>query len=234
MSEHTRNTEGSPALLLDRLVSGDLDESGRREVLAWLEAEPLRWRRCGIAFLEAQTWAEAFEGWTATEPPAHAAAGRRSRTETARRRRVPALSAVIATCAVIAFGLGIFAGDVLRQKQRSTDRTDLAAPQTAGSESNGDQQPPAQPEPLLASLAVKPRGSGALASVHVPVVPSEDDASAERDRPRIPGYVRQQWERRGYRIDSERRYLLATLPDGEQVAVPVEQINLSPLEVRVY
>jgi hypothetical protein len=123
---------------------------------------------------------------------------------------------------------------MFRRNERSADRTDLAAPQPSGPESNGDRQPPTQPEPLLASLAVKPRGSGLPASVHVPVVPSEDDASAERDRPRISGYVRQQWERRGYRIDSERRYLLATLPDGEQVAVPVEQINLSPLEVRVY
>jgi hypothetical protein len=43
---------------VDRLVSGDLDDTRRAAVLTWLEADVRRWRRCGMAFLEAQTLRE--------------------------------------------------------------------------------------------------------------------------------------------------------------------------------
>jgi hypothetical protein len=42
--------------MLDRLVDGDLDEPTRRDVLLALESEPDGWRRCALAFLEAQAW----------------------------------------------------------------------------------------------------------------------------------------------------------------------------------
>jgi hypothetical protein len=48
--------------IIDRLVAGDLDEVRRREVLAWLDEKPGRWRHCGLAFLEAQLWQESFSG----------------------------------------------------------------------------------------------------------------------------------------------------------------------------
>ena len=48
--------------LIDRLVAGDLDEARRRELLAWLDEQPGRWRRCAVGFLEAQMWQEALGG----------------------------------------------------------------------------------------------------------------------------------------------------------------------------
>src|SRR5437773_7780048 len=48
--------------LIDRLVSGDLEETRRQELLAWLEEHPDRWRKCALAFLEAQLWRQAFDG----------------------------------------------------------------------------------------------------------------------------------------------------------------------------
>jgi hypothetical protein len=44
----------------DRLVDGDLSESERRSLLLHLEDEPGGWRRCALAFLEAQGWKQAF------------------------------------------------------------------------------------------------------------------------------------------------------------------------------
>jgi len=46
---------------LDRLVDGEIDESQRRALLARLEGAPEGWRRCALAFLEAQAWREALE-----------------------------------------------------------------------------------------------------------------------------------------------------------------------------
>jgi anti-sigma factor RsiW len=41
---------------LDRLVDGELSETQRRELLERLDHEPEGWRRCALAFLEAQSW----------------------------------------------------------------------------------------------------------------------------------------------------------------------------------
>ncbi len=45
---------------LDRLVDGELSESDRSELLLQLEHEPEGWRRCALAFLEAQCWKQEF------------------------------------------------------------------------------------------------------------------------------------------------------------------------------
>ncbi len=42
--------------VLDRLVDGELGVDERRELLAALDDEPGGWRRCALAFLEAQAW----------------------------------------------------------------------------------------------------------------------------------------------------------------------------------
>src|SRR5258707_481533 len=53
--------------LLDRLVCGELDELPRGRLLEWLDEDPLRWRACGLAFLEAQTWSQALGQWPLRE-----------------------------------------------------------------------------------------------------------------------------------------------------------------------
>jgi hypothetical protein len=41
---------------LDRLVDGELPADERRQMIAALDARPDGWRRCALAFLEAQSW----------------------------------------------------------------------------------------------------------------------------------------------------------------------------------
>ena len=48
--------EQRDAMLIDRLVDGELSGDERRHLLASLEAQPDGWRRCALAFVEAQTW----------------------------------------------------------------------------------------------------------------------------------------------------------------------------------
>lgn len=45
---------------LDALAAGELEEPVRRRLFAWLDASPGRWKLCALAFLEAQTWEQAF------------------------------------------------------------------------------------------------------------------------------------------------------------------------------
>ena len=42
--------------ILDKLVDGELTEADRKVLLSALDDEPGAWRRCALAFLEAQTW----------------------------------------------------------------------------------------------------------------------------------------------------------------------------------
>jgi hypothetical protein len=44
----------------DRLVDEELSEEERRQLLGQLDDEPGGWRRCALAFLEAQCWRQAF------------------------------------------------------------------------------------------------------------------------------------------------------------------------------
>ena len=43
-------------ILFDRLVDGELSGGERRALLESLDARPQGWRRCALAFLEAQSW----------------------------------------------------------------------------------------------------------------------------------------------------------------------------------
>ena len=102
-------------LQIVRLVSGDLRESDRTQLLEWLDAEPLRWRRCGLAFLESQVLREAIAGLceetkgllpAAGDDKAELASiqdkGRRQRPRHQRR-----LLGLVAVAAVLFFAFGV-------------------------------------------------------------------------------------------------------------------------------
>src|SRR5688572_17851334 len=48
--------------LFDRLVDGELSNDERRNLLQRLERAPEGWRRCALAFLEAQEWGRELRG----------------------------------------------------------------------------------------------------------------------------------------------------------------------------
>jgi hypothetical protein len=59
-NDNNQSRESLDERLLDRLVDGELGDCERRELLQQLENQPGGWRRCALAFLEAQTWSEAL------------------------------------------------------------------------------------------------------------------------------------------------------------------------------
>jgi hypothetical protein len=61
--DECQSADGHFARQIDRLATGDLREADRTALLTWLDAEPARWRRCGLAFLEAQTIGESLAEW---------------------------------------------------------------------------------------------------------------------------------------------------------------------------
>src|SRR5689334_11682113 len=67
METNTYNEE----VIFDRLVDGELTPSERRQLLTALDDRPEDWRRCAIAFLEAQSWREGL-GQIARDSPTEA------------------------------------------------------------------------------------------------------------------------------------------------------------------
>ncbi len=245
MTEKRTIPEDEMRGLLDGLVCGELDESARERVLGWLEQDPLRWRLCGLAFLEAQTWSQALGRWPGAELT-HERAGRTVQGAMATMapgaipRQARGRAALTAALVLFAFGLGIalrHPAGVLRQA--------AVQPAADGGASKSDKavlpgehrEDGLAGEPVLASINVQAGGRfGAPTPIRIPVVPAIADAArdhAERQVAEIPDYVRQQWERRGYKVSLERRYVFARLPDGQQVVVPVEQFHVNPVPVSI-
>lgn len=259
MNDESALFDSEMTSLIDRLASGDLDETARSRLLEWLEHDPRRWRLCGLAFLEAQVWSHSLAAWpqTAASGPIREAVSALPQTTLAN-SAVPVRGAprslkafgrklLVAAGILIAFGTGLAARDLispLRTSESNLAQGPAANPPTmvSGTRDTGESAGPSQKpqprkgqEPLLAALEVE-RAGGLVrrASIRIPVVPvaspTEPDASQPTD---IPEYVRQQCERRGYKVSLERRYLLAKLPDGQQVVVPVEQFQLNPMPLTV-
>ena len=208
---------------IDALVCGELAEAARTELLIWLDADPTRWRICGLAFLESQMWGEALQdtGSTCQDRKAEEPPPRSKPEKTASAFRQGA-RAWLAPFLVVAASIAAFVCGVTVQQIRHSQRQ--AVPPIARAESPADDAPAAA-TPLVATVPVKSGPLGHIeAALQLPVrtvdsVPGQALSS-------VPESVRRHWERRGYELVEERRYLPARLPDGRQVMVPVNEVKM--------
>ena len=128
--------EQRDAMLIDRLVDGELSGDERRHLLASLEAQPDGWRRCALAFVEA-TWRGAMgsllQGNAAPVEPKllrnvvenSSAAASPSRQESSRSHLGTWFA--VAASVVVAFGLGRQSG-VMRSASEPTSQQIASTP----------------------------------------------------------------------------------------------------------
>ncbi|MEZ6069045.1 MAG: hypothetical protein R3C10_01985 [Pirellulales bacterium] len=184
---------------LDRLVDGELSEQEREETLRRLDVQPDGWRRCALAFLEAQVWRESAHalGETAHSRavPRVAAAPQSVGTAsvdggvTDRSRRRSWSAAALAASIALAFALGFAGGDRWRYARDSSATRDnvnvvnnaLPVPSeidTSASDTNGDGGLAATartvgydgPRVRVGFLEVPDAGDGTLSHLPVKVV----------------------------------------------------------------
>lgn len=105
---------------LDRLVDGELNQRDRAALLRALDREPDGWRRCAVAFLEAQAWRQAAAEGTVDELTPTAPA-RRVSASPARRGGFARQAFAVAAALMIAFCTG-FAFRDARQLQTLVTR----------------------------------------------------------------------------------------------------------------
>jgi len=229
--------------LLDLLVDGELDEGQRRELLAWCEREPDGWRRCALAFLEAQSWSKVLGDLTTHEavPPAFATKSidvvRPARRTLGNLRKWGTMLAMAASV-VFAFTLGVWVRDAGKAGQMAP-----AGQPPLNVVGNGQNTNPAGsgsglPEQGLnsdARLAVGGQ-SRAADAIQVPVAAGDElDGGWVLTQPSaMPDDVRRALERLGHRVQQQRRLVPYRLGDGRRVVVPVDQVEVRPVDNQSY
>ena len=247
------------AMLIDRLVDGELDENARRRLLASLDDSPDGWRRCALAFLESQELKSGFEellahgGFqeaSAVTPrtvshshPMRAPAEPRSSSHS---RQFLALAASIA----VAFFLGFIAHRNWQSDFSGTGaRPDGAAatiegnrefdgpsPHVVAKQPSGDW--PENDDGAIGSNATDDPSyitlTGSGVSLRVPLVHAsqlrgEASGGKDGDWDVVPPDVVRMLEQSGRRVERRRTYVPMTLEDGSQAVLPIEDLEITPV-----
>jgi hypothetical protein len=221
----------------DLLVDGELPEAERRNLLSTLDDLPGGWRRCALAFLEAQSWKDEMGGMrreTVSAPPSARSAGRSGFP-----RGTWGTLLAMATCFLVALALGL----ALDAVWQSDEGLPSAPIQVAVDERAPETEPVVEPlldaDPALPAPAAPPDDQWQF--VTVPVGPSRDGARSirvparQRDRidsgwpgqfaPMVPDDVLQAFQRSGHQMRRNRRLMPFDLDDGRRVIVPFEEVE---------
>ena len=206
---------------LDRLVDDELSPAERRELLQSFDDRDGGWRQCALAFLEAQSWCEAASAMMA-ESPTKSPVSRQLLAKATRARPTTRQAtfglpwAVLAASVAIAF----FAGRLTDWTAPNVGTT----PQEIAADS-ADNETPRQVTPT------PPREK------RPPIQPTYAAASNE---PRwgptsvIPGEIEDVLDQLGTRVRRHHRLMPAQSRDGRAWMVPVEEVELVPVEYMNY
>jgi hypothetical protein len=205
-------------------------------LLASLDERPDGWRRCALAFLEAQTWGRDF-GQLANESQSSTAANAHTTPASipheSARKGIAWLA--IAAGVILAFTLGI----TMQRDGGSPVATIPADPGTQLAEdvSAPDRSVPdsAQDDDDALTLWVRD-DRGQTQPLRVPLV---DAGTLDRElgttfQSAIPAPLRERFQRRGYDLESRRRYAPLWLENGRPMIVPVEDTRIVPVSQNVY
>lgn len=233
---------------LELLVDGELDEARRRELLLQLERQPDGWRRCALAFLEAQAIGQDMKAlvrgqaaWLRTSGAAATAPAAASpgAGPAARRRWLDGRGGTVLAMAasfLIALGLGTLLRDLAtRNGPTSPDPNNLVSgnnPDSRGAPVDPGVVPSPRPEASgpwqLVNLGVHDGPDGTGRSIQLPARQRDslDEAWLSRLPGAMPDDVRQALQRTGHEVRQSRQYLPLRLKDGRQLIVPVDQIDV--------
>ena len=208
--------------LLDRLVDGELDGPQREALLRALDVEPGAWRRCAMAFLEAQALQRALvQLGSAASHPAPLGKGSRLRP-----LRVPFLTG-IAAAVVVAFVTGFVSRGL-------TGRPGHSGGDGSASHFARDDRGPDSPTSLPTDRRASPGETEP--PLQIPVLVADANSADEmlRQPSALPEYVRLQLQRRGYEVEGDRKLMSVALKDGRSVTLPVETFKYRYVGYRVH
>ena len=226
---------------LDLLVDSELDEARRRDLLLRLEREPDGWRRCALAFLEAQSLRQemgAIVPGPALKPPGAEAARPATPRTAGRRRWLDGRAGTVLAMAVsflIALGLGTLLRDFATRSGSSVPEPgQLAATDQDSREQTIDPNRGLRPQPetsgpwQLVNIGRPGGPDGAGQSIQLPACQRDsiDEAWLNSFPRAMPEDVQQALRRTGHQIHQSRQFLPLRMKDGRQLVVPVDQVDV--------
>lgn len=242
---------------LDLLVDGELGERERQELLRRMDQDPQAWRRCAIAFLEAQAWSGGVRSFL-TNPPEVAASEMHGAEEIPPPVTPPEISLappqtapgrtwleryfsspmVLAASMLLAFALGLYFHGMLNRPGDRDAGPELDDGKYLAIEGPGNRQRGAGSViPASAggnmSLEMEPPGSDRPIRVPIEQVTSLDDDWIDQKPDPIPSEVVKALERLGQTVKRQRQVIPYQLRDGRQVLVPVDDVQIVPAKGRI-
>ena len=253
MNEPINELKTDKQYLLDLLVDGELSDDERRDLLGWCERAPDGWRRCALAFLEAQNWSQVLGDLTEQAPwraETAGAAGTEDRQVGASRKvsapvarpqsfwqvRQWGTMLAMAASVALAFTLGLWVRDAGKAGRIVPD--DAASVRVVENNEAPVRRPSGRPEHGPANTLRLDVGGrpGAADEIQLPVMAGDEIAGDWlRAQPAaMPEEVQQALERLGHRVEQRRRLVPYRLDDGRRVVVPIDQVEVQPVENRSY
>ncbi len=219
----------------DLLVDGELGEATRRELLSRLDDEPGGWRRCALAFLEAQSWKQDL-GAIVAEPAAEMPSNRpafRFRLRGAGGTLLAMAVSFLAALLLVGLVRGVWGpGDPAGGSGPDPLMAGKMPKSPATEPGPGAVQPPGQPEATPKVYMVElPAVAGPDGRRQtIPLLAVEGEQFGPGWLRGLPGpispEVLQQWEEAGLQV-RQRRRLLPLRIDGDRRAVfPVDQLDV--------
>jgi hypothetical protein len=210
--------------LLDRLVDGELSETERRSLLLRLEQSPDGWRRCALAFLEAQAWRG--EARSFVQEPAAAA------TPASRLPR-SSLSPWIPFALAASFMLVVGTWAVVREPAGNPVAT-IKLPPSGSPALVSSGQKLSSPQNLRLVVNGGPNEQADV--VEVPIVDSRpmNEAMFGPLPQQLPPHVVKMLEQAGHQVVRERKLVPVDLRDGRRVVVPMDQVDIRPVGLQGY
>jgi len=224
----------------DRLVDGELSPEEYNDLLGSLDQQPDGWRRCALAFLEAQALRQELDGLVG-EPPMPTQPASVSSRNTKHSRRWPGLVAIAASF-LIAFGLGVmFRGGWPRAGLETEgmpiaedERPESPDPLDRDAEIVGTPAPKVdQPGRYRGNVRLvfeQPDGAGSEA-FEVPLYDytADNEWMLSDDRFQIPPRVQRAFQRMGREVRLDQQVVPLETEDGHRVLIPFRQIELTPV-----
>jgi hypothetical protein len=224
---------------IDRLVDGELGQQEQRQLLVVLEAEPEGWRRCALAFVEAQSWGHELRMMSCQPDPTasdrHASSNRSTTKSTIGIRQAPHWF-LIAACLLLAFALGFGTRDLWRgqnQEQAANHPSKPIANEqlVANAALNGNRANEQVNPTLWQALKVTiPSADGQEEqTLEVPLVEGNEQKlqSLLADQsPVLPAVTRQMLETSGNEVSEHRTYYPVKLDDGRHAVLPMDYVEV--------
>jgi hypothetical protein len=230
--------------LIDRVVDGGMSPEELRGALERLERDPGGWKRCVVAFLEAQVLNESFRALGQAEnyePKGQSLAPPRVTAKRSGHRWLRAAAAAAMVMASFAIGWmshGARTGAPARDSLAGDPGIRQPSPQNDVAESTTGSSPSDLPEddrsrlpdeayPMIRAVAtVRVGPEGSPAEVPVLAGPGINEEWLAQQPPAVSEHGQAVLASQGYQVEQQRRYFTTVLADGRRVAVPVDHVRI--------